>query len=186
MLVLNEMMCILKGLFFWQKSPFCTFFPLLTSPVSPLGRFLIPGSAFPLAGSSPLRRSRVTSSCSSCTCFCSSTTSPPVSIPESFDMDRLRRGPEVVPGVEAVLSKSSKMESWRITAACGGVADKSEKRDKNRHRDLECFPVTCRSCSCRLRLTNRWRTSCDDRCYLPQIHLYFGGGRYCQTRTTVW
>lgn len=124
--VLDEMVCILKGLFF------CTFLPLLTSPVSPLGRFLTPGSAFPLAGSSPLRRSRVTSSCSSCTCFCSSTTSPPVSIPDSFDMDRLRRGPEVVPGVEVVLSKSSKMESWRITAAWrgGGVAASQRSRTK--------------------------------------------------------
>lgn len=130
MLVLNEIVCILKGLFFWQKSPICTFFPLLTSPVSPLGRFLIPGSAFPLAGSSPLRRSRVTSSCSSCTCFCSSTTSPPVSIPESFDMDRLRMGAEVVPGVEAVLSKSSKIESWRITAAWGVWSASQRSRTK--------------------------------------------------------
>lgn len=146
---------------------FLTFFPLVTSPVSPFVSFLLPGSAFSEAGSSPLRRSRVTSSCSSCTCFCSSTTSPPVLIPESFDTERLRRGPVEE---EPVLSRSSKMESWRITAAWGH--GQLVRRDDSRIvRWAECWSRTCRACSWLLRLTNRWQTSCkidtiSSRCFL--------------------
>lgn len=93
----------------------------MTSLISPLLIFL-PDSALSLVGSSPFRRSRVTSSCSSSTCRRSNAASPPASSPVSRDNERLRRGPGAEPeeGVKTGSDRnSSRMESWRITAAWG-------------------------------------------------------------------
>lgn len=149
----------------------------MTSLISPLLIFL-PGSALSLVGSSPFRRNRVTSSCSSSTCRRSNGASPPASSPVSRDNERLRRGPGAEPeeGVKTGSDRnSSRMESWRITAAwgrsqrvtlcfllCQIISHLLHLHTQNKYaEETTSCSLTWRACRCVLRLTNRWRISCE-------------------------
>lgn len=136
----------------------------MTSLRSPLLLLRLPESTSLWEGPSPLRRSLVNSSWSSSTCRRSRAASPPLSKPVSRDMERLRRFAGPRPREGPVFTNSSRIESWRITAAWGRSS--TVRGWVHVHTWSIGWKTTCKAWSCALRPTSRWQTSCvkDKHC----------------------